>query len=95
VAEALADGPREVAIVGPADHDATHALRRAAFLGTAPGAVIAVGDPSRASGVALLRDRPLVAGRPAAYVCRHFVCDAPTTDPTRLAGQLGRSSDAA
>jgi len=89
VAEALADGPREVAVVGPPGDDATLALRRTAFLGTAPGAVIAVGDPARPSGVALMRDRPLVGGRPAAYVCRHFVCDAPTTDPAKLADQLG------
>ena len=32
----------------------------------------------------LLADRPLVDGRPAAYVCRHFTCDAPTTDPEQL-----------
>jgi uncharacterized protein YyaL (SSP411 family) len=89
VAEALADGPREVAIVGSPDDPATHALRRTAFLGTAPGAVIAVGDPARPADVALLRDRPLVGGRPAAYVCRHFVCDAPTTDPAQLAAALG------
>jgi uncharacterized protein len=89
VAEALADGPREVAIVGPPDDEATQALRRAALLGTAPGAVIAVGDPARQSDVALLQDRPLVGGRPAAYVCRHFVCDAPTTDPAALAATLG------
>jgi uncharacterized protein YyaL (SSP411 family) len=32
----------------------------------------------------LLADRPLVSGEPAAYVCRDFTCDAPTTDPQRL-----------
>ena len=36
----------------------------------------------------LLADRPLVGGRPTAYVCRHFVCSAPTTDPDALAAQL-------
>ena len=44
VAEALLDGPREVAVVGPALGDpATAALHRTALLGTAPGAVVAVG----------------------------------------------------
>jgi uncharacterized protein YyaL (SSP411 family) len=95
VAEALVDGPREVAVVGPPDDEGTRALRRTALLGTAPGAVIAVGDPARPSEVALLRDRPLVGGRPAAYVCRHFVCDAPTTDPAQLAEQLGVRNPAA
>ena len=39
-------------------------------------------------GVPLLADRPLVGGRPTAYVCRHFVCEAPTTDPATLAALL-------
>ncbi|MEV0530174.1 thioredoxin domain-containing protein [Kitasatospora sp. NPDC050463] len=98
VAEALVDGPREVAVVGPAGDPATAALHRAALLGTAPGAVVAIGEPSVAGSadggsdgaeVPLLADRPLVGGAPAAYVCRHFACDAPTTDPAELAERLG------
>jgi uncharacterized protein YyaL (SSP411 family) len=89
VAEALADGPREVAVLGPVGEDATRSLRRTALLGTAPGAVLAVGDPAEEPGVALLRDRPLVGGQATAYVCRHFVCDRPTTDPAELARALG------
>ncbi|MGK4582750.1 thioredoxin domain-containing protein [Kitasatospora sp. HPMI-4] len=88
VAEALADGPREVAVVGPAADPATAALHRTALLGTAPGAVVAVGEPG-STEVPLLADRPLVAGRPAAYVCRHFTCDAPTADARVLAASLG------
>jgi uncharacterized protein YyaL (SSP411 family) len=89
VAEAYLDGPREVAVLGPEDDPATRELRRVALLGTAPGAAIAVGDPEGDPSVALLRDRPLIDGRPAAYVCRHFVCDAPTTDAERLAEAVG------
>ncbi|KUH39261.1 MULTISPECIES: thioredoxin domain-containing protein [Streptomyces] len=89
VAEAVLDGPREVAVAGPRGEDATRALHRAALLGTAPGAVVAVGEPD-GEEFPLLRDRPLVDGRPAAYVCRHFTCDAPTTDPDRLAELLSR-----
>ena len=91
VAEALADGPREVAVVGDGSDPATRELHRSALSGTAPGAVVAVGDPARPAEplVPLLADRPLVDGRPAAYVCRHFVCDAPTTDPDELARALG------
>ena len=89
VAEALADGPREVAVVGPRDNPATEALRRVAFRGTAPGTVVAVGDPAQPSAVPLLADRPLVRGQAAAYVCRGFVCDLPTSDPAVLARQLG------
>ncbi|MFE9805096.1 thioredoxin domain-containing protein [Streptomyces sp. NPDC005227] len=87
VAEALLDGPREVAVVGEAGDPATTALRRTALLGTAPGAVVATGAPE-SDELPLLAGRPLVDGRPAAYVCRHFVCDAPTTDPEELRATL-------
>ncbi|MEU5319440.1 thioredoxin domain-containing protein [Streptomyces sp. NPDC021056] len=88
VAEALLDGPREVAVVGPAlDHPGTKALHRTALLGTAPGAVVAVGATG-SDELPLLADRPLVGGEPTAYVCRNFTCDAPTTDPDRLRAAL-------
>ncbi|MFI9807895.1 thioredoxin domain-containing protein [Streptomyces sp. NPDC052301] len=88
VAEALLDGPKEVAVVGPSRTDErTGALHRTALLGTAPGAVVAVGTTD-SDEFPLLADRPLVAGEPAAYVCRHFTCDAPTTDPERLRATL-------
>ncbi|MGY1584424.1 thioredoxin domain-containing protein [Streptomyces sp. MN13] len=84
VAEALLDGPREVAVVGPALDDAgTRNLHRTALLGTAPGAVVAYGVAGGAE-FPLLADRPLMGGEPTAYVCRNFTCDAPTTDPERL-----------
>ena len=93
VAEALIDGPREIAIIGRADDERTRLLRSTAFLGTAPGAVIAVGDQSQqAAAVPLLRDRGLVDGAPAAYVCRGFVCDMPTTEPTAHARAVGARS---
>ncbi|MFF0808739.1 uncharacterized protein YyaL (SSP411 family) [Streptomyces albogriseolus] len=89
VAEAVLDGPREVAVVGRgADDPATAELHRTALLGTAPGAVVAVGTEG-GDEFPLLADRPLVGGAPAAYVCRNFTCDAPTTDPGRLRTALG------
>ncbi|MFD9502097.1 thioredoxin domain-containing protein [Streptomyces sp. NPDC060035] len=86
VAEALLDGPREVAVAGPVGGE----LHRTALLGRAPGAVVAAGEVADAgTEFPLLVDRPLVGGVPTAYVCRHFVCDAPTTDAAELAGKLG------
>jgi len=63
----------EVAVVGRPD------LLAVARRTTSPGAVVVGGG-----------DGPLMAGRPtgAAYVCRGFVCEAPTTDASVLAGQL-------
>jgi uncharacterized protein YyaL (SSP411 family) len=49
--------------------------------------VAVAGAPDR-PGVPLLAQRPLVDGRAAAYVCRGFVCDRPTTDSSTLAGAV-------
>ncbi|MFJ8952149.1 thioredoxin domain-containing protein [Streptomyces sp. NPDC102381] len=86
VAEALLDGPREVAVVG----EVGGRLHHAALTGTAPGAVVAAG-PEGSDELPLLADRPLVDGGEAAYVCRHFVCDAPVTDVEQLQRMLGES----
>jgi len=88
VAEALADGPREVAVAGADGDPRRDALHAVALAGTAPGAVVAVGEPD-APGVPLLAGRPLADGAPAAYVCRSFVCQAPTTSPQELARSVG------
>ncbi|MBY8877149.1 thioredoxin domain-containing protein [Actinacidiphila acidipaludis] len=87
VAEAVLDGPREVAIVGAIGDPLTSELHRTALLGAAPGAVVAIGEEG-STEFPLLRDRPTRGGRAAAYVCRHFVCDAPTSEPRTLRSQL-------
>lgn len=88
VAEAVLDGPREIAVVGSSpDEEAARVLHRTALLGAAPGAVVAYGTVG-SDEFPLLADRPLVGGAPAAYVCRNFTCDAPTTDPERLHAAL-------
>ncbi|MFE9394476.1 thioredoxin domain-containing protein [Streptomyces flavidovirens] len=85
VAEAALDGPREVAVVGAGDDPLTKELRRVALLSGAPGAVVAVGEVGS-------DEFPLLADRGAgAYVCRHFVCDAPTSDPAVLRERLGET----
>jgi uncharacterized protein YyaL (SSP411 family) len=85
VAEARAAGPLQVAVVGTGpDAEALLAVARAS---SSPGLVVVAGDPD-ATGIPLLADRPLVEGRAAAYVCRGFVCDRPTTDAGELQRQL-------
>jgi uncharacterized protein YyaL (SSP411 family) len=82
VAEALAAGPLQVAVSGPAGTD-RDALAATARLRAPGGTVIEVGHPD-APGRPLLADRPGVEGRPAAYVCRGFVCDRPVTTAADL-----------
>jgi uncharacterized protein YyaL (SSP411 family) len=87
VAEALAAGPLQVAVSGPAGLD-RDGLAAAARVHAPGGAVIEVGHPD-APGRPLLADRPGVHGRPAAYVCRGFVCDRPVTTVADLERALG------
>jgi hypothetical protein len=86
--EALLDGPREVAVVGAEGAQGPGELHRVALAGTAPGLVVSAGQPD-AEGVPLLAGRPPVEGRPTAYVCRGFVCHAPTTSAAVLADAVG------
>jgi hypothetical protein len=83
VVEALADGPRQLAVLGRYDDPGRADLVEAGFRLTYPGLVIAHGDGESAS-VPLLADRSPIAGRAAAYLCHDFVCDLPVTDPAAL-----------
>jgi uncharacterized protein len=93
VAEALLSGPAEIAIVGPDDDPRTADLLRAALHVAPPGAVFALGSGAEPAGnaVPLLTSRPLVAGGPAAYVCRGFTCQAPVTTPAALRETLSQA----
>jgi uncharacterized protein YyaL (SSP411 family) len=82
VAEALAHGPIQVAVVGP-----DGPLRAAAVTSAPGGSVVLAGDPD-APGVPLLASRPLVEGASAAYVCRGYVCDRPVTTVEDLTAAL-------
>ncbi len=72
---------REVAIVGPDPAPLLEVVRGA----YRPHLVLAGGN---GDGVPLLTDRAPVDGRAAAYVCEHFVCQAPVTTPEALAAAL-------
>ena len=50
-----------------------------------PHIVVAGGEPD---GVPLLEGRAEVDGRAAAYVCEHFACQRPVTEPEELASLL-------
>jgi uncharacterized protein YyaL (SSP411 family) len=72
--------PKEVAIVGSTGAEDTEALRRAVFEPFVPNKVVAGGD----AAIPLLEGRQPRDGRAEAYVCEHYVCQAPTSDPDEL-----------
>jgi uncharacterized protein YyaL (SSP411 family) len=74
--------PREIAVVGGSDE-----LRRAALEGFQPNTVFAF-SPEPVDHVPLLAGKRLVDGRPAAYVCERFACQAPVTSPEALRAAL-------
>ncbi|MGA2926083.1 MAG: thioredoxin domain-containing protein, partial [Solirubrobacteraceae bacterium] len=74
---------REIAIVGPESE--ARELVRAVRGRYRPHIVLAGGD---ADGVALLEGRTPVDGHAAAYVCEHFLCQAPVSTPDELAAAL-------
>ncbi|MEH1054668.1 thioredoxin domain-containing protein [Micromonospora sp. CPCC 206171] len=86
VGEALLSGPYEIAVA--TDDPVGDPLVAAAVRHAPPGAVVVAGRPDQ-PGVPLLADRPLVDGRPTAYVCRGFVCQRPVTSVDDLVAQLG------
>jgi uncharacterized protein YyaL (SSP411 family) len=88
VAEAIAAGPVQVAVVGEGQGAAD--LLDVARRSPSPGAVVVAGPPD-ADGIPLLASRPLVQGGPAAYVCHGFVCDLPVTTVGDLQTALARA----
>ena len=86
VAEAQLAGPLQVAVVGTDPEQRAELLHEASR--EAHGGSVALGGPPDADGVPLLTDRPLVAGGPAAYVCRGYVCDRPVTTVAELRNSL-------
>ena len=77
-------------MVGDPLADATRALAEEVTVARfRPNVVLAVGAPDDADhAVALLKDRALVDGRPAAYVCERFACKLPVTDRAALRAAL-------
>ena len=73
---------KEIAIVGERGNPETLALVAALRGGYNPNKVIALGTGATAEEpIPLLRNKPLVRGRPTAYVCEKGTCKLPTNDP--------------
>ena len=82
-------GPREVAIVGAPGEPGTDDLLGSYRAELRPGTVLAVGEPDTdGATVPLLAGRTRLDGAPTAYVCEHFACQRPTSEPRELLAQL-------
>ena len=90
--------PKEIVIVGPRTDSGTQALLDTVFhrylpnrvvMGAADGVQnLGAAEASFATALPLLEQRGLVDGKPTAYVCQHYVCQLPVTEPEALARQL-------
>ena len=76
---------REVALAG----EDTAALAAVVRSRLRPHVVLAGGGRGADGVVPLMEGRVALAGRAAAYVCEHFACRAPVTEPGELAALLG------
>ncbi|HEU4748625.1 MAG TPA: hypothetical protein VFS56_09005, partial [Gemmatimonadaceae bacterium] len=82
------NGAIQIALIGERDDSAFRALERVVAERYVPSMVLAGGPPGISVSVKLLEGRTLRDGKPTAYVCRGYTCDAPVTDPSELADQL-------
>jgi uncharacterized protein YyaL (SSP411 family) len=84
--------PKEIAIIGPRDHNDAQALLRLVHESYVPNKILLVIDPAQGSGDAFAHlpvgEMTQVQGKATAYVCHNFACSAPTTTPEGLADLL-------
>lgn len=82
--------PKEIALVFEVKNEASDSLKREVWSRYLPNKVVGTnqGSEQRASQlIPFLRNRP-PAPQPTAYVCEHYVCKNPVTEPAELAAQL-------
>jgi uncharacterized protein YyaL (SSP411 family) len=85
IAADLARGPMaEVAVVGDLEDPATRELLAVVHEAPRPRLALAAGRTPAGRRLPLLADREPIDGRPSAYVCRDYACQAPSSDPVEL-----------
>ena len=82
------NGAIEVAVLGDLKNERFKALERSVAERYVPSLVLAGGAAGKRTHIKLLEDRPLIDGKPTAYVCRSYTCDRPVTEPDALSDQL-------
>ena len=82
---------KQIAIIGGIDNPAALDLLRTLCTTWLPNKVIAAYDPSDRTSVPelkLFENREMINNQPTVYVCEHYTCQAPVTDPASLRAQL-------
>ena len=90
--ELYTEGPTEVVVIGrqgATDADALWAVVALTYL---PHRVLVRAEAGEKDVPAPARERRPLDGRATAYVCRHFACSSPVTDPAELERLLGSST---
>ena len=82
--------PKEIAIVGTLADPETQSLLRTVNSHYLPNRIVVQTDTPLAgdTDLPLLANRPMIDGKPTAYVCENFACRQPVTTPSELAAQL-------
>jgi uncharacterized protein len=93
-ADMSVNGAIEVALIGDREDRDFLKLARTVADRYVPSLVLAGGAPRERTPVALLHERTMQGKKATAYVCRGYVCTAPTTDPADLAQQLDKAARA-
>jgi uncharacterized protein YyaL (SSP411 family) len=89
--------PKEIASIGSPESEETRFLIKEVWRRYLPNKVVAQASPTNQTAnslIPLLRGRAQVQDKPTVYVCEHFVCKQPTTDPSELASQLANQATA-
>ncbi|MSP11965.1 MAG: thioredoxin domain-containing protein [Chloroflexi bacterium] len=90
--------PKEIAIIGTPGEASTQALQAVVFGMYLPNRIIATAGPQQlpavAAAIPLLAERQRLSGKATAYVCVHFACQIPVTEPEMLKQQLQDSRKA-
>jgi uncharacterized protein YyaL (SSP411 family) len=85
--------PRQVVIAGSKDAEETRAFLREVHQRYLPNKILFLADDAEGSAflqerLPALREMKPIAGKPTAYVCENFTCQAPVNDPTELRALL-------
>ncbi len=95
VVDLLLRGPVELAFIGNPAEPGHEALRTEVNRRYLPNRIIAHHDPQGPDpDHPLTRDKTLVKGKAALYVCRNFSCQIPVTDPALIEAALAEQQQA-